>query len=78
MIKRYEPGRNPNSLANLKRTAGTGRPKMTLEEQVIKKTIREYKREYLEDGEAIKGFQRIRARKPDVALMVKVLRAIAR
>ena len=68
MNKRYVPGRNPNSLANLKKTAGPGRPKMTPEERVIKKAIREYMREYLEDGEAVKDFQRIRARKPDVAL----------
>lgn len=68
MIKRYALGRNPNSLANLKKTAGPGRPKMTPEEKLIKKTIKEYMREYLENGEAVKDFEKVRTKKPEVAL----------
>ena len=68
MLSKYPPGENPNSLKNLKKTAGPGRPKMTPEEKLIKKTIKEYMKEYLENGEAVKDFEKIRTKKPDVAL----------
>lgn len=68
MITKYSPGEHPNSLANLKRTAGPGRPKMTPEEKLIKKTIKEYMKEYLENGEAVKDFEKVRTKKPEVAL----------
>ena len=68
MLSKYPPGENPNSLKNLKKTAGPGRPKMTPEEKLIKKTIKEYMKEYLENGEAVKDFEKIRTKKPEVAL----------
>lgn len=78
MRKRYEPGKNPNSLANLKRTAGPGRPKMTLEEKEIKKAIREYMKEYLESGEAAKDFEWVRKKKPELALEMSLNRIYGR
>jgi hypothetical protein len=68
MTPKYEPGKNPNSLKNLKRTAGPGRSRMTTEEKFIKKAIRDYMKEYLENGEAVKDFEKVRVRKPEVAL----------
>lgn len=68
MINKHKPGKNPNSLKNLRRSAGPGRPKISPEERERKKVIREFMREYLENGEAVKDFQRVRAKKPDVAL----------
>ncbi|MHB8481616.1 MAG: hypothetical protein ACYDBV_02590 [Nitrospiria bacterium] len=53
-------GLNPNSRANLKKTAGPGRPKMTLEDRAMKK----YFSNYLESGEAVKDFERAREENP--------------
>lgn len=67
-MERYKRGRNPNSLASLKKEAGPGRPKTTTQERMIKKAVKDYLREYLEEGMAIKDFERVREKKPDVAL----------
>lgn len=68
MTTGYKRGENPRSLKNLKRTAGPGRPKMTLEKRITERAIREYMKEYLENGEAVIDFERVRYEKPDIAL----------
>lgn len=67
-MERYKRGRNPNSLASLKKEAGPGRPKTTTQERMIKKAVKDYLREYLEEGKAIKDFERVREKKPEAAL----------
>lgn len=66
----YGRGKNPHSLKNLKPAPvpGPGRRALTSQEKMINKEIRQYLREYLENGEAIKDFQQVRKKKPEVAL----------
>lgn len=76
MTRKYEPGKNPNSLANLKRTAGPGRPKLSPEEKEARKKahleIRQHMKAYLSNGEAASDFEKVRQKKPDVALSLSM------
>lgn len=82
MTRKYEPGKNPNSLANLKRAAGPGRPKLSPEEKEARKKahleIRQHMKAYLSNGEAASDFEKVRQKKPDVALDLAMNRIYGR
>ena len=81
-MMKYEHGKNPNSLANLKRTAGPGRPKMSSKEKAIRKIVKEHimdhLKEYLTSGEASQDFEKIRQKRPDVSLDMALNRVYGR
>ena len=65
MPPKYEPGKNPNSLKNLKRTAGPGRPKKRrVEEKVLDKGVKKHIELYLKEGTGAEDFERVRQTNP--------------
>ena len=66
-------GKNPNSLKNLRR-GGPGRRALSPEEKAAKLEIRQHMRKYLSNGQAAEDFEKIRTRKPEIALDLAINR----
>lgn len=76
--EKYSRGKHPNSRKNLKTTAGPGRPPLSPEEKVARLEIRQHMKAYLSDGGAASDFEKIRTRKPEVALDLALNRVYGR
>lgn len=68
MALKYAPGCHPSSRRNLKKTAGPGRPKKTIEEKVLDKEVKKHLVKYLKTGLGAEDFERARQSNPRWAL----------